>query len=158
MFQRRAKGESYEQISIWLFQNGFKNKPGGKIAKSTIQSWIQNKFYYGVCEWGNNVWNHIYQPIIDKELWEEANNIGRGFVPRFEENPFLLKGKIKSAVSGRELTASFAKKIYPQYHTHASWRKEGDNVSISEAKIIEYFSSIIHLYKVPSNMKKPILQ
>ena len=75
-------------------------------------------------------------------------------MPRFEENPFLLKGKIKSAVSRRELTASFAKKIYPQYYTHASWRKEGDNVSISEAKIIEYFSSIIHLYKVPDNMKK----
>lgn len=120
MFQKRANGESFENISAWLFQHGFKNKNGGKIAKSTIQSWIQNKFYYGSCEWGNHVWNHIYQPIIDQKLWEEANAVGRGFVPRFEENPFLLKGKIKSAVSGREFTASFAKKIYPQYHTHAS--------------------------------------
>lgn len=46
MFEKRASGESYEQISTWLFQNGFKNKNGGKIAKSTIHSWIQNKFYY----------------------------------------------------------------------------------------------------------------
>lgn len=99
----------------------------------------------------------MYQPIIDKKLWDEANAVGRGFVPRFEENPFPLKGKIKSAISGRELTASFAKKIYPQYHTHASWKKEGDSVSISEVKIIEYFSSIIHLYKVPENLKEPLL-
>lgn len=158
MFEKRANGESYEQIAIWLFENGFKNKNGGKISKSTIHSWIKNKFYYGLCEWGNHVWNHMYQPIIDKKLWEEANAVGRGFVPRIEENQFLLKWKIKSAISGRVLTASFAKKIYPQYHTHASWKKEWDNVSISEAKIIEYFGSIIHLYKVPNYLKKPLLQ
>lgn len=36
MFQKRVNGESFEQISTWLFDNGFKNKNGGKIAKSTI--------------------------------------------------------------------------------------------------------------------------
>ena len=154
MFEKRANGESYQDIADWLFQNGYKGKHGGKIAKSTIQSWIQNKFYYGICEWSNHVWSHIYRPIVEKELWDRANGVGRGFVPRFEENPFLLKGKIKSAISGRILTASYAKKIYPQYHTHASWKKEGDNISISEAKIIEYFDSIIYLYVVPKNLKK----
>lgn len=99
----------------------------------------------------------MYQPIIDQKLWEEANAVGRGFIPRFKENPFLLKGKIKSEISGRVLISSFAKKIYPQYHSHASWKKEGDNVSISEAKIIEYFSGVIHLYKVPENLKDTIL-
>lgn len=100
----------------------------------------------------------MYQPIIDKELWDRANGIGRGFIPRIKDNPFILKGKIKSAISGRILTASFAKKIYPQYHAHASWRKEGDNVSISEAKIIEYFDEIVHLYVIPEKFKDTLFE
>ena len=75
MFEKRAKGESYREISNWLFENGFKNKNGAKISAGTIKQWIQNKFYYGIAEWSNRVWKHMYQPIIEKELWDRANGV-----------------------------------------------------------------------------------
>jgi hypothetical protein len=64
---------------------------------------------------------------------------------------------VKSAVSGRVLTASFAKKIYPQYHTHGRNKKD-DNVSISEDRIFEIMEDELHYYSVPEEHKYEVLQ
>lgn len=64
---------------------------------------------------------------------------------------------VKSAKSGRPLTASLAKHIYPQYHTHARW-KPSDNVSISETLLLEAFGGEIPFYVVPVVAHPHILQ
>ena len=157
MFEKRANGESYQDIADWLFQNGYKWKNGGKIAKSTIQSWIQNKFYYGICEWGGYTWKHIYEPIISKKLWDLANNVGRGDTPRHHEDYFPLKGWIFSAEQGIELTASIAKGKYVFYHTHAN-KKHIENVSIREDDIFEIFEQQLKYYSVPESVKPDFME
>lgn len=46
MFELRAEGKSFAEISRFLDENGFKNKNGKPYATSTLQQWISNKFYY----------------------------------------------------------------------------------------------------------------
>lgn len=157
MFELRADGKSFRELGEFLAKNGFKNSNGSNYSASTIQQWIQNTFYYGVCEWGGHTWKHIYEPIIEKELWERANNVGRGSTPRLKKDSFPLKGMVKSAISGRPLTASLAKKIYPQYHTHGRWKKE-DNISISETRILEYFGEECPFYHVPEIAKPYVME
>ena len=158
MFELRADGMSYKDIASWLHGNGFKSKNGTKYAPSVIENWIKNKFYYGVCEWGGHTWRHIYEPIIEKELWESANSVGRWNTPRLPKDLFPLKGIVLSKETGNPLTASIAKKKYPQYHTHARIREEWDKVSISEARILELFENEIKFYVVPEKIKPYIIE
>lgn len=157
MFELRAEGKSFAEISRFLAENGFVTKTGKPFATSTLQQWIKNKFYYGICEWGGYTWKHIYEPIISKKLWDLANNVGRGETPRHHEDYFPLKGWIFSAEQGIELTASIAKGKYVFYHTHAN-KKHIENVSIREDDIFEIFEQQLKYYSVPESVKSDFME
>lgn len=156
MFEKRVEGESFEKIAKWLYVNGYKSSTGGVINSSTIEGWVKNKFYYWVVEWGWQTWQHIYEPIISKDLWTRANAVWRGSTPRKQKDMFPLKWVVKSWNSWCILTASVAKKIYPQYHSHSRWKNE--KVSISEASILEYFETQLEFYHLPKVVKPYVMR
>lgn len=144
MFELKASWKTPSEISDWLFLHGFKTKNGQKIAKTTIETWIKNPFYYGVINWAWEQYRHCYTPLITKDLWDRANAPKRHIVKKSKEE-FPLKMYLRTK-DGRRMTASIVKKKYIMYHTYKSKDK---GIYMNEDELFRLFEGNLSNYIIP---------
>ena len=90
-----------------------KNKRKKPLSTSQIHYLIQNPFYYGEMHILGKYYQHSYPTIIDKKTWDICQNIRTGRsrtnAPRQTNKPFILRGLIKCATTGRMVTCDIKK-------------------------------------------------
>lgn len=93
-----------------LTNKGKRTKP---LSTSQIHHIIKNPFYYGEMLMQGKLYQHYYTPIIDKRTWDICQNIRTGRsrtnAPRQTNKPFILRGLIKCATTGRIVTCDIKK-------------------------------------------------
>ena len=117
LFEEYAKGchsisgDLVRMAREWGLTN--KTRKGGRLSPSQIQHILMNPFYYGVMRIKGALYSHKYPPLIGKDLFErcEAVRLGnsRESAIRYSEKPFVFRGLIECAVSGRTVTCDLKK-------------------------------------------------
>lgn len=128
-----------EEIRKYLAKNGM------KVTKSVVDRILKNRFYYGFMYWQGQYFQGNYQPIITKELYDQANQTKRGVL---KKHVFPLKGIVQTP-EGKHYLASIAKGKYTYYHKGKDY--------ISEDDMIGSFDVIIRNFKLtPENERELI--
>jgi site-specific DNA recombinase len=117
LFEEYAKGcfsISGDLVRIareWGLRN--KTRKGGPLSASQIQHVLMNPFYYGEMRIKEELYPHCYPPLITKKLFDRCEEVrcgsSRTTAMRYSEKPFVFRGLIKCATSGRTVTCDLKK-------------------------------------------------
>lgn len=120
LFEKYATGcYSIAQIVKWTKDIGLTNSKGhqGALSRSHVHKILQNPFYYGVMRLKSTgeEFPHIYEPIISKALFDQCRDVRTGrnkSHARYGRKPFLLRGLVTCANTGKHCTAQQHNKTY----------------------------------------------
>lgn len=111
MFTDYVNGKKVSQIVRELNEQGIKNK-GNMFVNSTIHNILRQEKYTGIYRVNGEVYDKIYPPILDKDIYElarqkiEKNKHG---CRKVDHVVFLLKNKVFCGYCGRKLYTFSAK-------------------------------------------------
>lgn len=161
LFQEYATGV-YSQAEIIRKSKewGLQTKKGNAVSAQTFNSVLQNPFYYGCMRIKKQIIPHIYTPLIRKDLFDACQSVreGRNSKKAVSETkePFLLRGLIKCAVSGRTVTCDLkkGKYVYLICHDPKSPKKK---LWVKEEVVSKQLKDAFRSIQIPSNVMAEIL-
>lgn len=117
MFQLYATGtRSLKTIQNILYKEGLRSLGGRKVGKSTIHRVLQNPFYYGVMLRDGKYYHGKHEPIISKQLFDQAQDVLLGKLhSKKQKHFFAYRGFMTCSVCGCALTAD-KKKGHTYYY------------------------------------------
>ncbi len=156
LFEEYATGaftlsEMVEKARQW----GMRNKYGKKShpQKALIHKIFNNPFYYGQMLIKGQLYQHRYEPIISKALFDQCQAVLEGWHKKpfqWAGKEFVFRGLITCAATGKVVTGSEQKKTYKSGGT-ASWTYlrcwKPDNPKkqmwVREEKILEQVEEVL---------------
>ena len=144
LFQLYATGGySVKEVTNILFSEGLRTFTGRKVSKSIIHFVISNPFYYGVMISHDKYYQGNHQPIINKELFDRANDVlfGRQHSKK-QKHLFPLRGFMVCDQCGCALTATKKKGHNYYYCTNGKGSCEQHKTYLRQEKIEELMSDI----------------
>jgi DNA invertase Pin-like site-specific DNA recombinase len=92
-------------------------KGGNTVSRAFLHQLLQNPFYYGIMRVKGQLMPHIYEPIIDRALFDIVQDVLKGksrppFKLGYKEIPYIFRGLIKCGTYGCTIT--------PETHTKES--------------------------------------
>lgn len=127
MFVLCAKGYSVKEIANKLYAQGLRSQGGYKVGKSVVHRILHNPFYYGVMLRNGRYYDGKYEPIITKQMFDEAQAVLLGKNrPRKQQHFFTYRGFMTCASCGCALTAD--KKKGHNYYTAPMARASVSNI------------------------------
>ena len=157
IFEMRSEWHSYDLITDVITQEWFRTKKWNNVPRSVIEQMIKNPFYYGVIQYAWELYEWKHRAIISKELWDRANQYGRGITYVLNRDLTPLKWKIKHKETWETMCTSLLKKKYIYFHIH--WRKTKKTwvrIRHNQNEIIKVFDKNIWLYSVPKEHKEDV--
>jgi site-specific DNA recombinase len=164
LFEEYAKccfsisGDMVNKARQWGLRN--KSRKGGFLSASQAQHILMNPFYYGAMRIKGRLYPHGYEPLINRELFDrcEAVRLGktRPTAVRYSEKPFIFRGLIECAVSGRTVTCDVKKRR----HVYLICRDPGDpqrKVFVPEAEVLEQVKRVLRSVQVPPKLLDALL-
>jgi hypothetical protein len=119
-----------------------------------------NPFYYGVMRIKGTLYPHKYPPLIAKELFDrcEAVRLGasRPSAIRYSEKPFIFRGIIECAVSGRTVTCDLKK----ERHVYLICRDPNDpekKLFVPEETVLAQVKDALTSIRIPTGLLKALL-
>lgn len=113
-------GEMAEKARNWGLQAvNVKNPP----TKPYIHVLLQNPFYYGFMRIKGQIYEHRYERLVSKELFDQCQAVMQGWHKkkfRYAGKEFVFRGILKCATTGKTVTADNKKRVYKSGKT-AEW-------------------------------------
>lgn len=163
MFERVAhQGHSGRMIKRWLDSIGFTTKIGKQLSLSRIYATLNNPFYYGEFQYGDDWFKGTHEPLITKDLFEEVQK--QLIVPpkNWHKKQFPFKTLCKCGSCGGGVTAEekykklkyggYAKHVY--YHCARSVDYDCNEPYITEADLISQLLSHLDKGNIQINKSK----
>lgn len=106
IYQRYAEGGHVADIIDELTDKGVYNR-GKPFARNTVYHILANEKYSGVYHYKDEVFTNIYPQIVPSPLFDTIRTmiVENKYGKRVEENPYLLRHKIKCGYCGKPVTA-----------------------------------------------------
>lgn len=90
-----TKNYSLKALEEKMYQMGLRSRSGGRVVKSRIHEMILDPMYYGSFRWKGQIYKGKHEPIINKDLYEQAvSAIRRDCSPYKTKIEAELRGKI----------------------------------------------------------------
>ena len=151
-------GDLVEKARKWGLRN--KTKKGGLLSASQIQHILNNPFYFGVMRVKGDLQPHRYEPIISQALFDRCQGVAdgrtRATTAHYSEKPFVFRGLVKCAVSGRMVTSDIKK----GRHTYLICRDPKDparKLFVPEAEVLEQVKAVFRSIQVPKTLLETLL-
>jgi site-specific DNA recombinase len=164
LFEEYAKGSfsiSGDLVRIareWGLRN--KTRKGGALSASQIQHILMNPFYYGVMRIKGKIYPHSYPPLIGKSLFDQCETVrlgsSRASATRYSEKPFVFRGLIKCAISGRTVTCDLKK----GRHVYLICRDPSNasrKLFVAENEVLKQVSAVFGSIQVPESLLDALL-
>ncbi len=139
---------------------GLRSRKGHVVSVQILHAMIQNPFYYGLMRVKNTLYPHKYPPLITKELFDacEAIRTGRGRVQAVKETryPYILRGILKCAVSGRTVSCDLKKGKHVYLISRDPLEPE-KKVWTREADVLEQITNVFKAIQIPEGVMMDIL-
>jgi len=139
---------------------GLTSRKGNSVSKQTFSDVLQNPFYYGCMKIKGQIVPHIYTPLISKHIFDTCQEIreGRNSKKAISETkePFLLRGLMKCAVSGKTVTCDLkkGKYVYLICHDPINPKKK---LWIKEEVVLEQIKEAFKSIQVPNDVLLQIM-
>lgn len=163
MFERVAdQGHSGRTIKKWLDSIGFTTKIGKKLSLSRIYATLNNPFYYGEFQYGDDWYKGTHEPLITKDLFKKVQK--QLIVPpkNWHKKQFPFKTLCRCGSCGGGVTAEekykklkyggYAKHVY--YHCARSVDYDCNEPYITEADLISQLLSHLDKGNIQINKSK----
>ena len=134
-------------------------KYGMRSHVSTVDKVLKNPFYYGTMRVQDRLYEHRYETLVSKEVFDQADAVRKGykFKPhRWGGLPFAYRGLISCGDCGCRVTFEIKKKKYIYGHCTQFKGKHGASY-VSETTINEQISEIIKQIVIPENVYQQIV-
>lgn len=144
-FELYATGSyGFRSLADQLYAEGLRTLTGRKVVKSNMQNILSRTFYTGVMERDGRFYEGKHQPIISKNLYDQAKQVMSGNAhPKPRQLFFPLRGFLKCASCGCALTASLKKGHQYYYCTNGRGKCEEHKSYLREIKIYEMVAELL---------------
>ena len=162
LFRLYATGKySMEKLAEIAFDDGFRNRGGNRVNKSTIEHILKNPIYCGDFRWNNRLYQGTHTKIITRELFDTAQAKLKGSNKPKLVKGFAYSGLLTCAKCGCAITAEIQKGRYIYYHCT---KKHGDcgNSYVREEELTKQFAEIVKQIHIDNDIlesvKKALLE
>lgn len=152
-------GDLVRKARKWGLTN--KTRKAGFLSASQIQHILMNPFYYGEMRIKGKLFQHKYQPLISRELFDrcEAVRLGnaRATATRYSEKEFVFRGLIKCGTSGRVVTSDLKK----GKHIYLICRDPAEpsrKVFVPEAEVVAQVRTALRSIQIPDALLAALLE
>ena len=139
---------------------GLRSRKGNKISSQTLHGIIKNPFYYGMMSVNEQLHPHKYERLLSKDLFDacEAVREGRGRTQAVSETkyPFILRGLLKCAVSGRTVSCDI-KKGKHIYLIGRDPKNPDKKVWTNEKIVLEQMGEVFKSIQIPDAVMMDIM-
>ncbi len=139
---------------------GLRSHKGHPVWAQTLHTLVRNPFYYGVMKVKGTLHPHKYEPLISKELYDACQDVlsGRARVQAVRETryPYILRGMLKCAVSGRIVSCDLKK----GKHVYLISRDPSDpekKIWTREADVLDQVRDVFRAIQIPEGVMQDIL-
>jgi len=104
---------------------------GALITINGVAHILRNPAYIGKMRWAKKIYEGVHEPIISKELFEEAQNQTKEkIIKKRLYKEFLLTGLVKCSVCGSSMTNTYTNKKEKRYYYYKCYKvmREGRKV------------------------------
>lgn len=162
LFEEYATGAySLHELSKRAKGWGLRSRKGHVVGAQVLLTLIQNPFYYGIMKVKGSLYPHNYEPLISKELFDACQAIreGRGRTQAVREvrHPFILRGLLRCAATGRVVSCDLKK----GKHVYLISRHPSDpekKVWTREADVLDQIGEVFKAIQIPDSIMVDILE
>jgi site-specific DNA recombinase len=167
LFEEFAKGSyTLSQLTDKSKTWGLKSRYGKHLGKSKIHQIINNPFYYGRMIIKENIYDHIYPPLIDKHLFDQCQAVlkrwhKKPYKPRTQEH--VLRGLMTCAISGRVITPDVKSRKYANGDTgkwtylRCSLPDDPKKIMwVREEKVLRQIEAVLNSFRISDNLHQKI--
>lgn len=138
----------------WLVKYGIRSHV------STVDKILKNPFYHGTMRVQDRLYEHHYEKLISKELFEQADAVRKGykFKPhRWAGLPFAYRGLIKCTDCGCVVTFETKKQKYT-YGRCTQFKGRHGASYVAEKELTNQISQIFSLIAVPEDVCRLVME
>lgn len=165
IFELRLQGLSYRVIAKLMRDEGYtsNSKKPRPIAQSTVELVLKNPFYYGVMRYDGKLWPHRYEPLIDKQTFDDAQKIsearnGGGSKPKSDTKKFFtFNGILKCAYCGCSISSYVRKGHTYMQCSKAKGRENCKQPHLKEAVVEPEMLKIIEEVKLTEKLIEQVV-
>jgi site-specific DNA recombinase len=160
-FELRSTGLSYKAIAKQLKKDGLVSKTKKRIAITTTQ-WEQilnNPFYYGEMRFMGKLYEHHYDPLIEKWLWDKCQDVKNrrsSARTKYNSKPFLFK-TMKCEECGYSIAFDGPKKDGNVYGKCTEYKGKHGAKWVQEKKLIDQVKGLFKDIHVPNEIMPDII-
>ncbi len=136
---------------------GLRSYRGRPLSVSSIQRILINPIYYGVLNYNGEVFEGVHEPIISKELFDQAQKvmISRGKIKRKRKHHFAFSGLFKCGNCGCHITAERQKGH--NYYRCTKKKQKCDEKYMREEDLIKEIKSLASQLSIPDDWAQKML-
>lgn len=162
VFEEYATGaysinEMGKRAASWGLRN--KTKNGKALSPSQIHNMLRNPFYHGQMRVNGQLYPHRYEPLITNDLYHRCEALRtsrkRTDAVKSTKHPFIFRGLLSCAVSGRKVTCDLKKGQY----VYLICRDPNDHekkLFISEAQVLKQIEQIFRSIQLPEELAESL--
>lgn len=152
-FELRASGMPYGLIAKELLKAGYTSPKTHKaqLTKSTVEKMINNTFYYGVMVHNEKSYNHKYEPLISRSLFNKCKLVKdkrRAMKNKWDTIDFNLSNIVSCEKCGRSISPFRSKSLV--YLKCAN--PLCSNPNTAEKLVMGSIESVIQNIKIPEEL------
>lgn len=138
----------------------WQNKYGIITPISTIDKILKNPFYYGVMRVNGNFYEHHYEKLTTKAMFDRCDEVRNGYKSRPNSTgglPFAYKGLIRCAECDCLVTFETKKQQYTYGHCSQYKGKHGASY-VREQEFTKQFENMLERIVIPEDVANTILE
>lgn len=163
LFETYATGaytlsEMVEKTKEW----GLYGTKGRPLNRSYTHALLQNPFYYGFMKIKGHIYEHRYDRLINKELFDQCQDVMKSWHKKpfqYAGKEFVFRGLLQCAVSGKTVTADTKTKTYKS-GKQAEWTylrcwnpgNPSKIMWVREEVILEQVGAVLQRLVIPSHI------
>lgn len=146
-------------LTLRLIKKLWQEKYNITASVSHIESVLKNPFYYGYMRINDNLYEHHYEKLTTKEIFDACENVRSGFKSKPNSVgglPFAYKGLIQCSDCGCLVTFETKKQKYIYGHCNQFKGKHGAQY-LREEEFTSQYEKMLRNIVVPDEVAKTIL-
>jgi len=146
-------GDLKHKADEWGLTN--KTERNTKLSASQLHLIIQNPFYYGEMKVKGKLYPHKYEPLITRELFDRCQEIRLGTTRerhiRYTKTPYIFRGLLKCAVSGRRVSCDLKKGKFV-YLICRDPQNPAKKLFIPESDVLDQVKAVFQSFHIPQDL------
>ncbi|MDX2028621.1 MAG: recombinase family protein [Alphaproteobacteria bacterium] len=158
LFMEYAAGVySMSELRRKTEQWGLVTRKNKALNLQTVAGILSNPFYCGLMRIKGHLYPHTYPQLIEHEIFRACEKRKRNpqKVIKISRHPFLLRGMITCAMSGRKVTCDLKKGRY--VYLVARNPADDSKVWVKEEAVVKQLQDILRSFKLPDDLLSDVL-